>query len=144
MRMSQRAVGALAAGAALSLLGSTAASAHECYKVDWQQQAYDNLAASGKAWVPISGMVRMFVVAPDEQETCGPVADAVVDDWVAAWEFPQEPLIHSRATVGGGAYYKKGKNPPPIAYLTEDHFGSLFGMLMPAMAGAGCTLPPME
>ncbi|WP_181409457.1 hypothetical protein [Ornithinimicrobium kibberense] len=143
MRMGQRAVGALAAGAALSLVGATAASAHECYKHDWQEQAYERLAANGTAWVPVSGMVRMFLLAPDEQETCGPVADAVVADWVQLWGFEQEPLVHSRATIGAGAH-AKGKNPPPIGYLTDDHFGSLFGMLMPALVEAGCTLPPME
>ncbi|MGC5584426.1 hypothetical protein [Ornithinimicrobium sp. W1665] len=143
MRMRQRAVRALAAGAALSLLGAGAASAHECYKHDWQQQAYDNLAANGSAWMPVSGMVRMFLVAPDEQETCGPLADAAVAEWVQTWDFPREPLIHSRATIGGGAK-AKGKNPPPIGYLTDDQFGSLIGGVVGALGPAGCTLPPMD
>jgi hypothetical protein len=143
-RLRHRAISALAAGAALSLLGSTAASAHHCYKVDWQEKAYENLAASGTAWLPLSDLAVMFMASPDEP-WCADVVDTAVHAWVDEAGFVQEPLIHSRATIGGGAFYKKGKMPPPIDYLTDDQFGMLIGgYVLPAMMAAGCTPPPEE
>jgi hypothetical protein len=143
-RLRHRAISALAAGAALSLLGSTAASAHHCYKVDWQERAYENLAASGTAWMPLSDLAVMFMASPDEA-WCAGVVDAAVLEWVQDAHFAQEPLIHSKATIGGGAFYKKGKVPPPINYISDDQFGTLIGgYVMPAMMAAECTVPPEE
>lgn len=142
MRMRTRAAGALAAGAALSLMGSTVASAHHCYKVDWQERAYENLAANGTAWMTISDLGAMFLLTPGEEATCRPVLDQAVAEWMVLEDFDREPLIHSKATIGGGAYHRAGKNPPPIGFLTDAQFGSLMGLAVPALMGAGCELPP--
>ncbi|MFK5647644.1 hypothetical protein ACI3ET_14100 [Ornithinimicrobium sp. LYQ121] len=143
-RLRHRAVSALAAGATLSLLGSTAASAHHCYKVDWQERAYENLARSGTAWMAVSDLAIMFMVAPGE-DGCAAVVDDAVAAWVTSEGFDQEPPIHSKATIGSGAFYKKGKAPPPITYLSDAQFESLIGeYVLPAMVAAECTLPPEE
>ena len=49
--------------------------------------------------------------------------------WSAKW-----PLIHSRATIGGGAFYMKGKRPGSINYLEESDFMSLTAALFDAVA----------
>jgi hypothetical protein len=53
-----------------------------------------------------------------------------VADYMAEMGMTQEPLIHSKATIGSGAYYKKGKTPGRIAYLEDADFAVLEAALM--------------
>ncbi|WP_137843807.1 hypothetical protein [Microbacterium sp. 2FI] len=129
MRASRRAVGGatsiIAATAALVLVGGSAASAHHCYKDQWQDAAYQQHLAGGTAWLPLSDMGKMFLIPPELQESCGYVADDAVAAFMAEEGMTQEPLIHAKATVGGGAVHHAGKEPKPFSYLTEDQFGWL-------------------
>lgn len=54
---------------------------------------------------------------------------------MAARGLTQEPLIHIKATVGSGAYYKKGHAPQPFSYLSEADFGELTVSLMGRLDG---------
>lgn len=112
--------------AAFTLAGAGIASAHHCYKDEWRQAAYDHLSANGTAWVSLSDLGKMFLLQdPELIEQCGYVVDDAVADWMAERGMTQEPLIHSRATVGGGAFYHKGKAPDPFEYLSEADFDAL-------------------
>lgn len=144
MRMSHR-VRYAAALAAVGLVTSAGtASAHHCYKDEWTAAAYANLASNGTAWMSLSDLGTMFMVAPQDVEQCGPAIDRAVAEWMADVGMTVEPLIHSRATVGGGAFYHKGKAPKPFEYLSDDDFGTVVGLSMTYLAEAGCPLPPME
>lgn len=128
MTTSRRAVGRagsiIAAAAALVLLGGSAASAHFCYKDQWAAAAHAHHAAGGTAWVPLSELGKQFI-SEGLLESCGHVADEAVEAFMAAEGLAQEPLIHSRAVVAGGAVFNAGKQPKPFSYLTEEQFGVL-------------------
>jgi hypothetical protein len=133
MRMSHR-IRYAAALAALGLVTSAgAASAHHCYKDQWADAAYEHHRAGGTAWVSLSDLGEMFLVPPELQADCGWVADAAVADWMQARDMTQEPLIHSRATIGGGAA-AKGKAPKPISYISDGDFEELGGILFGYLA----------
>jgi hypothetical protein len=125
MTTSRRALGLggsiVAAAAALVLVGSSAASAHHCYKDEWRAAAYAHHLAGGTPWVSLSDMGQMFFVPPELQETCGYIADDAVEAFMTANGLTQEPMIHSKATVGGGAAHQ-GKDVKPFSYLTEAQF----------------------
>jgi hypothetical protein len=120
--------------AAFTLAGAGIASAHHCYKDEWRQAAYDHLSANRTAWVSLSDVGTMFLIGPEYAEQCGYVADDVVEAWMADTGMTQEPLIHSRATVGGGAFYHKGKAPDPFEYLGEAEFAMLTMGIIEGMA----------
>jgi hypothetical protein len=61
---------------------------------------------------------------------CDVDGDAVVAYWMEATGAQAEPLIHSRATIGSGAFYKKGKEPGPTHYLGDADFAVLDAALM--------------
>ncbi|MHA6523059.1 hypothetical protein [Tessaracoccus sp. G1721] len=112
-----------AAGTVILMASATAASAHHCYKDQWAEAAYQHHLAGGTAWMSLSDMGGMFI--PEElQADCGWVADAAVADFMEAEGLEQEPLIHSKTVTGGGAH-KKGNDPKPFSYLTEDQFRAL-------------------
>ena len=46
----------------------------------------------------------------------------------------QEPLTQSRATVRSGAFYKKGMEPKPFNYLSDEDFGLLTMAVVDGMA----------
>lgn len=125
MTTSRRALGLggsiVAAAAALVLVGASAASAHHCYKDEWQAAAYAHHLAGGTPWMPLSDMGQMFLVPPELQEACGYVADDAVEAFMEANGLTQEPLIHAKATVGGGAAHQ-GKDVKPFSYLTDADF----------------------
>jgi hypothetical protein len=56
----------------------------------------------------------------------------------------QEPLIHLRATVGGGAYYHTGTEPQPFSYLGEEDFAQLTGAVIEGMAVCAPEWSPPE
>ncbi len=114
-----------AASVAILVAGTTAASAHHCYKDDWMAAAYEHLSQGGTPWVPVSDLGVQFIIPPELQADCGYVADLAVADYMEAHGLEQEPLIHGRATVGGGALYNAGKEPKPFSYLDDDDFGEL-------------------
>lgn len=96
--------------AALILASTGTTSAHHCYKQDWADAAYQHHRAGGTAWVSLSDLGRQFMVPEELQEACGWVADEAVADFMAIKGLEQEPLIHSKATTGSGAY-AKGRAP---------------------------------
>ncbi|MPV36599.1 hypothetical protein [Georgenia subflava] len=115
-----------AAVAALGIATATTASAHHCYKIDWNDSARQQLATHRTAWMPLSDLGEMIIAAPAEQggydrPDCAASATAAVEAWMAAGGIEEEPLIHSRATVGSGAAYQ-GKAPKGFAYLEEADF----------------------
>lgn len=143
MRMSQR-VRYAAALAAVGLVTSAgAASAHHCYKDQWADAAYQHHLAGGTAWVSLSDLGAQFLVPPELQAECGWVADAAVADWMQMRGMTKEPLIHSRATVGGGALHHKGKSPAPFSYLSQADFEELGGLLFGYLADCA-PMPPAE
>lgn len=133
-RTMRRAGIALAATAAVTLAGSTMASAHHCYKDEWQAAAYEQLSNGRTAWMPLSDLGTAFLIGPDHAQQCGYVADEVVEQWMAANDVDKEPLIHMRATVGGGALYNSGKEPKPFSYLDDEDFGMLTMGIVEGMA----------
>ena len=142
MRMTQR-LRYSAALAAVGLVTSAgAASAHHCYKDRWADAAYQHHLAGGTAWVSLSDLGAQFLVPPELQEECGWVADAAVADWMQARKLTQEPLIHSKATVGGGAH-AKGNTPKPFSYLSDAEFEELGGLLFGYLAECA-PMPPGE
>lgn len=132
MTTSARRLGiAVAASATVGLAAATMASAHHCYKDEWQAAAYQHHAAGGTAWMPLSDLGAMIISEDIGLPQCAYVADAVVADWMAATGTTVEPLIHSKATAGGGAAHQ-GKTVKPFSYLGEADFA-----LLQAGIGAG-------
>ena len=133
-----------AAAAAITLAGSSVASAHHCYRDYWQPQAYEQHLKGNTPWVPLSDLGTMFIIGPEYAEQCGYVADDAVKDWMVANDVTQEPLIQSRATVGSGAYYKTGKEPKPFNYLSDEDFGMLTAAVVAGMADCDSDWEPPE
>lgn len=119
----------LAGTAALTMGLGSSAWAHHCYKDAWQEAASEQLAGGGTAWMPMTDFVGMMITSFGGEPDC--VANA--DDWVAAWmaEYgvEDEPLIHMKATVGGGANMKDYE-PAPFEYLGDEEFGFLVGQVL--------------
>ena len=123
-----------AATAALSIVTASSASAHHCFKEDWADAAYAHHAAGGTAWIPLTQLGQMIISAPAPDGAgmpeCASYFDAeLLQPWLESKDLAQEPLIHFRATVGGGAYYKKGKAPAPFDYLGDEDFVALDALL---------------
>lgn len=132
----------VAAAVAAGLLTVTAgtASAHHCYKEHWAEAAHENHLRGNTPWVPLSDLGVMYLIPPELQADCAWTADAAVADFMAAHGMPQEPLIHTKATVGSGAYYKKGQAPGPFGYLDDADFMELdvlLGGYLAECAGEG-------
>ncbi|HSO69834.1 MAG TPA: hypothetical protein VLQ67_09370 [Arachnia sp.] len=120
----------MAAASTVVLMGTaTVASAHECYKDKWADAAYQHHLAGGTAWVSLSDLGTMFLIPEESQADCGWAADQAVADFMEEQGLTQEPLVHSKALVGGGAR-AQGKDAKPFSYLTEAQFDSLGGSLM--------------
>ena len=134
LRTALRRTGTVAATvAAMTLAGSSMASAHHCYKNYWQPNAYTQHLKGNTPWMPLSDMGTMYIIGPEYAAQCGYVADGVVADFMKAHGLSQEPLIHSRATTGSGAAYQ-GKNVKPFNYLSEEDFGMLTMGIVEGMA----------
>ena len=136
---------ALAATAAFTLAGASMASAHHCYKDDWQAAAYQQQASNKSPWMTLSDLGTAFLIGPALAEKCGYVADNVAADWMSANGVTVEPLIHMKATVGGGALYNSGTEPKPFSYLGEADFEQLTVGIIEGMADcdSSWTPPPM-
>lgn len=121
--------------AAFTLAGAGIASAHHCYKAEWQEVAYANVS-EGTAWITLGDLAVMVIQwqNPDAPADCYYVGQETADAWMEMKGLEVEPLIHSRATTGGGALYHKGKAPKPFEYLGEDDFMWLDGQLAARLA----------
>ena len=80
----------------------------------WTDRFYSYSPAGTTPGVSLSDLGRMFLIPPELQEPCGWAADKAVEDFMAARGMTQEPLIHSKATIGSGTY-RKGHAPKPIS-----------------------------
>jgi hypothetical protein len=125
---------ALAATAAITLAGATMASAHHCYRDVWLGASESQLSSGKTPWMPLSDMGVQFVIGPDYAAQCGYVADDAVQEWMAGHGLTREPLVQTRATLGGGAYYVTGKEPQPFSYLEESDFADLTMLVVDGMA----------
>lgn len=132
LRLGRRACATTALAAAVALVGATAANAHHCYKDVWADAAYAHHLAGGTPWTPLSDMGAMFIIGPGSPQ-CHHVADDAVADFMAARGLTQEPLIHSKATTGGGAAHQ-GKDVKPFSYLGEADFTELTISVIAGMA----------
>ena len=140
-----RRLGAIASGAiAIAVASASVASAHHCYKDDWAQAAYEHHLAGGTAWVSLSDLGTMFLLTPEQQAVCSFVVDDAVATWMDERDITQEPLIHSKATVGGGAFYKKGKAPGPFEYLGDADFMALEMAVAAGLEANDCPMPEPE
>lgn len=132
-RFARRAAAVTASVAALGLATATAASAHHCYKTDWNAVAYERLAQGGTAWLPLSDLGAYFIAAPEAEggfgaPGCEYLADEAVAEWMEATGATVEPLIHSRAVVARGAAYQ-GRAPKGFMYLEDADFEILIGVI---------------
>lgn len=120
----RRAATTTAAAAALGLATASMASAHHCYKVDWNAKAYSNQASNGSPWTPLSTIGAMVIAEDVGMPECASYANVAVNHWMQVTGTTVEPLIHSKATVGGGTL-KSGRTPTRIAFLGESDFAIL-------------------
>jgi hypothetical protein len=114
-------------GAVLALSANTA-FAHHCYKADWNDAAYAHHAQGGTAWIPLSDLADLVIAEDIGLPECVGYGDQVAEAWMEATGTEVEPLIHSRATAGGGAAHQ-GKTVPPFHYLDDADFAILDGAL---------------
>jgi hypothetical protein len=129
MRKSFR-IGAIAVAGVATLAIAPGAMAHHCYKTEWQEVAYAQVRA-GTPWTPMSQFVGMVVSSfPGATPECVAHAGEWTQEWMEANDVDVEPLIHMRATAGGGAHDRNGKTLPSISYLDDADFGFLVGRIM--------------
>jgi len=118
-----------AAAGALALAVAGPASAHHCYKNDWQSAARTQLETHHTAWMPMSDLLSSaitdFFGLP---EACAAHADEFVASWMSYAGVDQEPIIQTRATIGGGAELQ-GRDPRPIGYVEDADFGYIDGLI---------------
>jgi hypothetical protein len=123
-------MGAIAVAGVASLTIAPAAMAHHCYKAEWQEAAHAQVKA-GTPWMAMTDFTALVV---GTEFSAAPECTAHADEWVAAWmavnDVDQEPLIHMRATAGGGAHDRNGKEVPAISYLDGADFGFLVGQVL--------------
>lgn len=117
----RRALGVAAGTAALTLGVATTASAHHCYKVDWNAKAYEQQSTNKSPWMPLSGLGAMIIAEELGMPECSGYASVAIDHWMEETGTTTEPLIHMKATVGSGAAYQ-GKTVKPFNYLGEADF----------------------
>lgn len=117
----RRALGVAAGTAALTLGVATTASAHHCYKVDWNAKAYEQQSTNKSPWMPLSGLGAMIIAEDIGMPECSGYASVAIAHWMEETGTSTEPLIHMKATAGGGAAHR-GKTVKPFAYLEEADF----------------------
>ena len=128
-----RRAGLVSVGAAAVLaMSANAAFAHHCYKADWNDAAYAHHAAGGTAWLPLSDLADIVIAEDIGLPQCVGYGDQVAAAWMDATGSEEEPLIHSRATAGGGAAHQ-GKTVRPYKYLGDADFAVLDAALEAAI-----------
>lgn len=120
----RRAATTTAAAAALGLATASMASAHHCYKVDWNERAYAQLSQGGTPWMSLTTLGGMIIAEDIGMPECAGYASVAIDHWMAETGATSVPLIHSKATVGGGALHNnpQGRTPKAINFLGEADF----------------------
>lgn len=113
-------------------MSANAAFAHHCCKADWNDAAYAHHAAGGTAWLPLSELADIVIAEDIGLPQCVGYGDQVAAAWMDATGTEDEPLIHSRATAGGGAAHQ-GKTVPPFNYLGDADFAILDAALVAAI-----------
>lgn len=131
-RVTGRLLAVVAGTAALSVALAGTASAFHCYKEDWNDAAYAHHSQGGTPWQPLSNIGEFVVAEEIGLPQCTYVVDGVVAAFMDAKGLTEEPLIHTRAVVGGGAA-AQGKDVPPFNYLTDADFVLLDSLLGPAI-----------
>lgn len=128
-------------GATIAAVALAAPSyAHHCYKDAWTDAAHAAVS-NGTAWMSMTDMVTRILGEEFElPEVCVAHSGEFVQSFMTAKGLTQEPLIHSRTTVAGGAAHKKGFEPKPFSYLTDADFG----ILVDALAAEPDCQPPAE
>lgn len=118
------------AGATVAAVALAAPSyAHHCYKEHWTDAAHAAVS-SGTAWMSMTDFVHLALTEElGLPEECAAHSNEFVKTYMANNRIAQEPLIHARATVGGGAAHKKGFEPPPFKYLNDADFGQLEALI---------------
>lgn len=120
---------AVAGAGALAIAVAGPAAAHHCFKDEWQDAARAQLTQGKTPWMPMSDFIAFAITEefglPDE---CAAHADQFVAAWMTHAGVDEEPLIHMRATVGGGAAHQ-GRAPQPMSYLEDADFDYLGGLL---------------
>ncbi len=140
MRKSVR-MGAVAVVGVASLAIAPAAMAHHCFKSEWTDAAYAKVRA-GTPWTPMTDFVGFAVSSfPGATPECVSHAGEWTEAWMESEELDVEPLIHMRATAGGGAHDRNGKDVPPISYLDDGDFGFLVGQVLAEPDCAGVQPP---
>ena len=120
-----RRAGLVSVGAtAILAISANSAFAHHCYKVDWNDSAYAHHAQGGTTWLPLSDLADSVIAEDIGLPQCVGYGDQVAAAWMEATGTEQEPLIHSRATAGGGAAHQ-GKTVRPFHYLEDADFAIL-------------------
>lgn len=114
-----------AAGLAAVVMSAGPASAHHCFFVEPNSTAdYNRMVHSG-VFVPLSDLIELF-----EGETIGGCAatyDYLAMLIAANHGMDSEPLVNTKATMGGGAAHIAGNEPPPFDYLGDADFDTLIG-----------------
>ncbi|AEG45646.1 hypothetical protein [Isoptericola variabilis] len=143
MRKSFR-IGAVAVAGVATLAIAPGAMAHHCYKTEWQEAAYAQVR-SGTPWMPMTEFVGVVISQfPGATPECLAHAGEWTQAWLTANDVDAEPLIHMRATAGGGAHDRNGKELPSISYLDDDDFGFLVGQIFSEADCAGIEFPEMH
>lgn len=120
----RRALAVTAGTAALTFGVASTASAHHCYKVDWNEKAYAQQSTNGSPWTPLTDLGAMIIAEDIGLPECSGYANIAVQHWMSETGTTTEPLIHSKATAGGGAAHQ-GKTVKPFAYLGDADFAIL-------------------
>ena len=122
-----RVLGTLAGASALALGVASTASAHHCYKLDWNDKAAEQQAGNGSPWTPLSTLGAMVIAQDVGMPECAGYSSVAIDHWMEETGTTSEPLIHLRATVGGGALHHNppGRTARSIGYLTDADFAIL-------------------
>lgn len=124
----RRITGVLASAGALTILAAGPASAHHCLK-EWNDAARAKVS-SGTSWMAMSDYIAF---ATTEYFGLSAACGDHADDWTATWmewrDVTTEPTVHMKATAGGGAQHKKGKEPGPFFYLADADYDFLEGMI---------------
>ena len=120
-----RRAGLVTGGVAALVLSGGSALAHHCYVEDWNDAAYEHLSEGRTPWMPLSDLADLVLAEEVGLPECVGYGDVAAQFFMEAKGLDEEPLLHSRATVGGGAKHRAGIEPAPFDYLDFEVDGPL-------------------